>query len=887
MFKKLFLVFIFLIGFVSLAQNSKLLDSLKGQDNFEEYVYVHLDEFSVEPSISNFFIFKNLENSLWRKPITISEQVAQLYFYVNYAYQLKQFGAIYESVVYYEKAFDFYSKNSIQAFDIVEYCLKPLANNYTRLGDTDRAEDILKISIDWAEKENNTQQLISGYSNLATVLRTKGALNLANTYLSLGLKLADSKLGKAKIYSNLAMNYLLLDSLQTSVKMLQLSNDLNAENLESLLISNSKILGGVFYKQGKYDKALIAFEKALEGVENRREEAKIFNQIGDCYVGLNKFEKALVIYQKALIVLMPNFKPINNLQNPINEYLYPENTLKESFDGRAITFAKLEKFEESLRCYDLSFLIEDELRGTYVTQNSKLLQQQENRDRTERCIDVCYQLFENTSNNKWLEKAFLYAEKTKSKVLLESKENLLTTSSLKNEKLFKEEKVLNFRKSQLNKEITVEQLKGDSANVNSLANLTKERDAVFREIQLLKQKIKTKYPVLSIANDSVVSVQKIQKELLNEETSLIEFFDGKSHLYIFKILKNKQVEVKRIEKTETFKNDLLTFLSFFSDGRGSALQNNITNYTAIGFQLFEQLFQSKFTKNTILIPDGLFSFLPFDALLTKETTISNFGKLNYLIHQSTISYAYSASILLNEKSQFKNTSKEVLGFFPVFENNHRNLSVLNYTVNEAEKIENQMSGEIFIGEKATKLEFNKSNQKFPIIHLSTHASAGDYYTPATIEFYNETLYLPEIYGYNFNTDLLVLSACETGIGALIKGEGVLSLARGFSYAGVKNLIVSLWKVNDKATEKLMTGFYKNYVNLDNKSLALQQSKLDYLKNEDIAVNKKSPYYWASFVYIGEIKPSSTTNFSYYCFLLVVLAVVVIIFVYKNSRFDSK
>lgn len=887
MFKKLFSILIFLIGFVAVSQNSKLLDSLKNNDNFSEYVYVHLDAFAVEPSILNFIIFKNLETNLWRKPITKNEEIAQLYFYVNYAYQLKQFGNIHQSVVYYEKAFDFYSKSNVKDYDIIEYCLKPLANNYTRLGDGDRAEDILKISIDRAQKENNVPHLISGYSNLATVLRTKGELNLANTYLNLGLKLSNSKSVKAKLHSNLAMNYLLLDSLQLSKTNLQLSNDFNIENSAPLLVSNSKILGGIFYKQGQFNAAIIEFNRALTRNENRREEAKIFNQIGNCYIGLSGFEKALEIYQKALIVLLPNFDPENIFQNPISTYFYPENTLKESFDGRALAFTKLQKFEEALKNYNLSFLIEGELRGTYVSQNSKLLQQQENRNRTESCIDICYQLFENTQHIKWLEKAFLYAEKTKSAVLFEAKESLQAKSSLNNDTLFTKEKELNLKKSQLNKKITVEQLKGESAKVNLLASLTNERDAVFREIQLLNQQIKVKYPSLSSFKDSVISIQIIQKELLNNETSLMEFFDGKQYVYIFKLSKSKPIEVTRILKSQDFKNELLAFLDFFGDGRGSKLQNNVKQYTDFGFELFQKLFVSKLSKNTILIPDGLFSFLPFDALLTEKTTVTNFEKLPYLIHQSTISYAYSASILLQEKKESKSNSKEVLGFFPVFENEHRNLSTLNYTVEEAKHIENEMEGEFFVGEKATKSQFNKSNHKFPIIHLSTHASAGDFYTPATIEFYNETLYLPEIYGYNFNTDLLVLSACETGIGTLRKGEGVLSLARGFSYAGVENLIVSLWKVNDKATEKIMTGFYKNYAGSNDKSKSLHQSKLSYLNNNEISAHKKSPYYWASFVYVGETNESVNTGFSFYWFLLLGIAVLVGVYFYKNGRFDSK
>ncbi|NQW36447.1 MAG: CHAT domain-containing protein [Flavobacteriales bacterium] len=170
-------------------------------------------------------------------------------------------------------------------------------------------------------------------------------------------------------------------------------------------------------------------------------------------------------------------------------------------------------------------------------------------------------------------------------------------------------------------------------------------------------------------------------------------------------------------------------------------------------------------------------------------------------------------------------------------NNHRGLSELNYTLQEAKSIENTRDGEFLLNSNASKKAFETLAKNYSIIHLSTHATSGDYYTPPAIEFHDETLYLPEIYGYNLQADLLVLSACETGIGTLRKGEGSMSLARGFSYAGVKNLLVSLWKVNDKSTEEIMAGFYKNHEQSVNKSEALHTSKLAYINNETISASK--------------------------------------------------
>ena len=110
------------------------------------------------------------------------------------------------------------------------------------------------------------------------------------------------------------------------------------------------------------------------------------------------------------------------------------------------------------------------------------------------------------------------------------------------------------------------------------------------------------------------------------------------------------------------------------------------------------------------------------------------------------------------------------------------------------------------------------------------------------------------------------------------------MARGFSYAGVKNLIVSLWKVNDKSTENLMATFYKNYKKTGSKSNALYTSKLAYLENTSIPAIKKSPYYWASFIYLGEVTAVEHSINGYWWVFIVLIAIIGCFIFFKNSRF---
>ena len=307
------------------------------------------------------------------------------------------------------------------------------------------------------------------------------------------------------------------------------------------------------------------------------------------------------------------------------------------------------------------------------------------------------------------------------------------------------------------------------------------------------------------------------------------------------------------------------------DSNRTSIQNNIGKYTNLGFKLYELLFSEVDSESLIIVPDGQLSLIPYDALITEKTEILNFEKLSYLVKKTKLQLAYSASLLGWNNVKSKTSRLEVLGFFPIFENENRGLATLSYTKDELENIRSDWDGDYFESERALKSNFIGKSETADIIHLSTHASAGNFTTPPSIEFFDDTLYLPEIYGYIFTADLLVLSACETGLGVLRKGEGPMSLARGFSYAGVKNLIVSLWKVNDKSTEELMSSFYKNLKKLNNKSLSLHKSKLDYINNSNISSIKKSPYYWAGFTYIGEYSFPKKSQFQlWWLFIPVIL-----------------
>ena len=109
------------------------------------------------------------------------------------------------------------------------------------------------------------------------------------------------------------------------------------------------------------------------------------------------------------------------------------------------------------------------------------------------------------------------------------------------------------------------------------------------------------------------------------------------------------------------------------------------------------------------------------------------------------------------------------------------------------------------------------------------------------------LFSGEIYNLELDADLVVLSACETGLGKISKSEGIIGLSRALLYAGADNIIVSLWKVTDKSTAKLMVDFYSNLLeNEAERAEALHRTKLKMIEQGEFA----HPFFWSPFVLIG-------------------------------------
>ena len=277
--------------------------------------------------------------------------------------------------------------------------------------------------------------------------------------------------------------------------------------------------------------------------------------------------------------------------------------------------------------------------------------------------------------------------------------------------------------------------------------------------------------------------------------------------------------------------------------------------------LHQQLLPFKLSgaiKNLIIIPSGRMATIPFESLITQPIDLNtNFSDIPYLINNYNISYQYAASLYLNPHIEMNPTP--TISLFAPVEFKGRRLSTLPGTATEVKDISSLFAGSssdvsLFLEQDATVIEVESdvvTHSKY--LHFATHGIVDEMRPErsqicmATDDKNNGSLFSGDIYSLNLSADLVVLSACETGLGKISKGEGIIGLTRALIYAGSNNLVVSLWRVGDASTSLLMTDFYRSMLQGSSYAEALTNAKIGMIKSDEYS----SPYYWAPFVLIGQ------------------------------------
>ena len=845
------------------------ITSIVSSQTLEDQIYDAIDAFVANPSKSALTLLNSKENELSKQVKSLDEKLALVILNCNKGSFEMQNNFQKNAISSYEKAWKLYDSNKLSNYDIIEYCLKPLGTLYTKTGNYTLAENIIKKYIFIAEKQQKKATIISGYINLSIVYKSIGNHQTAIDLLQKASKnKAVTSLQNKKIKEELSVNYLGLKNYSDANLLVQNqsnSNDYQSLKTKSFLaLQNNKPSEAISY----FAKAKIAFFKSKNF--SARDVAKLYVEEASIYRFTNNINSEKNLLYQALHTLLPLEK---NSGLPKKNSLYPENTFLTIFDA----LAEIEtNAERKIDYYDLSFYVSDLIKDNLVSQESLIIQQFEDRKRTEQCLKIFWLNYQKTKNNFWIDKAFLYAERSKN-VILKEQSNLKTLAELhpNNKDLQLQKQLISEQETLINQLIRL-QITGE--NPNEIENINSKLATITIELKNYNEEIQKQFKT---EIEKELSISDLYAKIKNDKAQLVYFFWGNQSVYQFQISDNKMVW-NQINLEAKFTENLKKFIHFFDDA--SLINNNIQLFTKTSFELFEALQFSNLekSKNTIIIPDGLLNFVAFDALVTQKTTSKKYSEIPFLVHQNKLAYQTNATFYIkNTPTEKQNT---IVGFFPIFENTNAELL---YSKEEAKALL-PFKALLFMNEKATKANFLKNSSQYSILHLSTHGTSGSFSEPATLVFYDDLMLLNELYALqNCHPQLVVLSACETGIGKLQKGEGAMSIARAFQYAGAENILFSLWKINDYASAQLMTNFYEDYAKSNSFFEANYNSKIAYLENSDIANAKKSPYYWSAFVYYGAVD-SAENNYLYYLFFGGIAIIILFLIYGRTSRlFKSK
>ena len=678
----------------------------------------------------------------------------------------------------------------------------------------------------------------------------------------------------ARVYNNLALVYFQQkdygNALSNYRKALSVFEQLYNDKHPNVAFVESS-MGQVFEAQADYTKALSYQQQALDIYraaygKKHYEIANTLNLIGNIYRKQQKYRQALENYQQALCENSTAFNSTRLTENPaVNEYYNPvvmlvsllakARTLEELFTQQTLKRSDLDLGLETLEQADKLI---DNIRQIRTGKSDKLALGAVASEVYETAIRLSLSLSEVVLDKKYYrEKAFYFSEKSKTAVLLESIADArakqfanIPDSLVQQEKQLKAD--ITFYEQKLAEKPDAPQ---ETLYRNKLFSLNRAYEAFTKQLE-------QRFPQYYNLKFNVASVSATQlRDLLDDKTALISYFIGEenSRLYVF-YLTHKGLQVFDTPKNEYFDSYLVGFRN--------AIRSNVPKvYARTAFALYHSLFPEKLPASVnklIIIPDGRLGTLPFEALLSKKTKADalNYQLLSYLLNTFAVSYDYSATLYF-QTAQAKAMSlakPAVLLVAPVvFGEAAGPLPGSETEVNEIAALFAQKGFRAVtcLREKATE-GFIKSSEmkKYNFLHFATHGLAdGENPELSEVFFVKEggqdgNLFAGEIYNCEFRADLVALSACQTGLGKVAKGEGMIGLCRALVYAGARNLLVSLWSVSDKSTAVLTRDFYKNLLGNTNSmdySVAIRQAKLSMLQNPDFS----RPYYWAAFVLIGK------------------------------------
>ncbi len=755
-----------------------------------------------------------------------------------------------------------------------------LGKTYNSIGDFHKGLSSFTHLISFYEKDSlHQRELISAYRETA------------NTYALMGLK---EHSGEVKRY------------LDKATETLQQSGIINSRLVAQLY----QIEGNRLVETGEFQRAISYHRKTLEALseERKRDLAIVHNSLARSYLGLSQldsalyhlhrseiydsshsdtydnlgdvhiaqqqFEKGLYQYQKAIVYSIGRdrsirFDEVFELKDL--EASTEKNFLLGYLVQQANAWVKYYRYDQNkdhlaqaLKVFALADELVDLIRFESIEQQSKLFWRAKGASLYLKAVEACHLLDRP-------EMAYYFMEKNKALQLLEN------ISNEQAKEIGQLPQAIAKREFELKRNILLAEDKESSEkekNTENTGTLRSRVEAHKREHRRFMDSLMVAFPDYAKLKNKVdiLSYPDFRKNYLSGEKAVLQYILSQEQGY--GLLSTAEdtffFPIDDAKGLNTAVAELYTYLS-----QVMSTPQKMKAFQMLSYRVFQQLIPEKAHamirgKKLCIIPDYTLQQIPF------ETLIVNGADAKFLIEEVEVRYAYSMSHLALNKQLSRRPEHGFLGFAPV-EFEALGMARLRFSQKEIEEIKGIYGGDIILGGGATKARFLQQMGDYKIIHLSTHASVEQRGKP-WIAFSDGTLSLAEIYATKNQSDMVVLNGCQTSLGEVIKGEGVMSLARGFFHSGTKSVVSSLWSITDQTGRHLMVDFYAGLHRGLSKSAALRAAKLKYIRSR--SGSERSPFYWGGLIVIGDNagltleKEFAWLQWGFALLLLIVLGLVV-------------
>ncbi|WP_339364023.1 CHAT domain-containing protein [Aliterella atlantica] len=699
-------------------------------------------------------------------------------------------------------------------------------------------------------------------SNIGEAYRVLGQLQKALDYYSQALPIlreVSNRLDEATALNNIGSVYQAIGQPQTALayynQALPISKEVGDRSGVATTLSN---IGLVYRAIGQPQKALDYYNRSLpilREIGDRYGVAITLSNIGVVYRAIGQPQQALNYYNQALPLAKEvgarsvEAKTLNNISELYNATRQPQQALNYLKQALPIIREVGDRYTEATTLSNIGVVYRDTKQPSEAIKN------------LEKSVQITLQIrggLERTNRQQFLASNqisgivlvnLLIAQKQPERAY--QWVNLTTSADLADYSRLIDAKVTNPQAQQAigkwnqsNRQLESLRLQLQqkfspqlSSQVNTLqAQVNQQAETISRRFPEVAELFETKPEDVAMLRANIpAETVVIQPVLLTGTTNV------PNTIAIFVLTKDKLTVTQQKIDPKVFDELVTQYRQEITDGRFNKYRATSSKLYDILIRPIERQIVANQAKQLSIIATGKLRYIPFETLIDSKT-----GK--YLIQKYPVNnLTRLSSRTLPQSNQNKET---LLALGNPFPNDGRSLQGAE---DEVKSIAPLLPGsEAFLGAKAKLDTFKIQAPRFPILHLATHGcfrpgGCPDLKLPAnTILFRDRNLNIADaaLLGLK-NTDLVVLSACQTAVQANSSGEEFAGIAYLFERAGAKSVIASLWLAKDEETKQLMIEFYQNLKKGMTKGEALRQAKLSLID--------KHPLYWSPFILIGDAR----------------------------------